>query len=231
MWTNGIVRHHLPAQAVHLSPHHPVSSSSQPPVVGLLGGIGSGKSAIARGLAGHFKTVVIDADRIGHQVLTFPGVISLLRQAFGDAIFDGDQVDRKCLASAVFGDEPSHLQARCTLEQIVHPEIERVAQSQIAAAEASTELIVLDAAVMLEAGWDRLCDFLVFIETPFEDRLNRIHEQRDWTDDEIQRREASQLPLDEKRKAADFVVDNSGSLEQSICQLTQFLTEKLAAHG
>lgn len=206
---------------------HPVSPSSQPPVVGILGGIGSGKSAVARGLAEHFRTVVIDADRIGHQVLTFPEVISQLKTAFGDVIFDGLAVDRKRLAALVFGDESQHREARQTLERIVHPEIDRVTQSLIAAADASTELIVLDAAVMLEAGWDRLCDFLVFVETPFKHRLNRIREQRDWTSDELQRREASQLPLDEKRKAADFVVDNSGLLEQSIQQLTQFVTEKL----
>jgi len=196
--------------------------------VGILGGIGSGKSAVANGLARHFRTVVIDADWIGHQVLTFPRIIQQLRRAFGDSIFDGDQVDRKRVAALVFGDEPRHRDARRTLEQIVHSEIGRVAQSQIEAADKSTELIVLDAAVMLEAGWDRLCDFLVFVDTPVEDRLNRIRQQRDWTADELQRREASQLPLDEKRKAADFVVNNSGSLAESVLQLTELVRARLA---
>ncbi len=196
--------------------------------MGILGGIGSGKSAVANGLARHFRTVVIDADRIGHQVLTFPRIIQQLRRAFGDSIFDGDQVDRKRVAALVFGDEPQHRDARRTLEQIVHSEIGRVAQSQIEAADKSTELIVLDAAVMLEAGWDRLCDFLVFVDTPVEDRLNRIRQQRDWTADELQRREASQLPLDEKRKAADFVVNNSGSLPESVQQLMEFVRARLA---
>lgn len=196
--------------------------------MGILGGIGSGKSAVANGLARHFRTVVIDADWIGHQVLTFPRIIQQLRRAFGDSIFDGDQVDRKRVAALVFGDEPRHRDARRTLEQIVHSEIGRVAQSQIEAADKSTELIVLDAAVMLEAGWDRLCDFLVFVDTPVEDRLNRIRQQRDWTADELQRREASQLPLDEKRKAADFVVNNSGSLAESVLQLTELVRARLA---
>ncbi len=206
-----------------------MSELSQPPVVGILGGIGSGKSAVARGLANCFKSVVIDADRIGHQVLLFPEVVSRLRTAFGEAIFDGEQIDRKRMAALVFGDEPRQCEARQTLERIVHPEIEQVTQSLIAAADASTELIILDAAVMLEAGWDRLCDYLVFVDTPFEDRLNRIRTQRDWTADELQAREASQLPLEEKRKAADFVVDNSGSLEASIEQLTRFVSEKQLA--
>jgi dephospho-CoA kinase len=194
--------------------------------VGILGGIGSGKSAVARGLAERFRSVVIDADRIGHQVLVFPEVITQLRTVFGEAIFDGDQVDRKRLAVLVFGDEPRHREAREALERIVHPEIARVAQSLIADADASTELIVLDAAVMLEAGWEKLCDFLVFVDTPFDDRLSRIRGQRGWTVDDLHAREASQLPLDEKRKAADFVVDNSGSLEESIEQLMRFVAQK-----
>lgn len=215
------------------SPDHPqpVSVTSQPPVLGILGGIGSGKSAVANGLADHFKTVVIDADQIGHQVLTFPHIIQQLRQAFGDAILDGDQVDRRRVAALVFGDEPQHLEARRTLEQIVHPEIGRVAQSLVESADASTELIVLDAAVMLEAGWSQLCDFLVFVDAPVEDRLNRIRQQRDWTADELQRREASQLPLDEKRKAADFVVNNSGSLAESVRQLTEFVRSRLSSRS
>jgi dephospho-CoA kinase len=206
----------------------PVYSFGQPLVLGVLGGIGSGKSAVARGLADHFAALVIDADRIGHQVLTFPHIISQLRTAFGDAIFDGEQVDRKRLAALVFGDEADQQNARQTLELIVHPEIRRVTQSQIAAAEPSIELVVLDAAVMLEAGWAGQCDFLVFVDTPFETRLNRIREKRHWNADELERREASQLPLDEKRQAADFIVDNSGSLERSIAQLAEFVTQRLS---
>ena len=205
-----------------------MSVSHKPPVLGILGGIGSGKSAVANGLADHFKTVVIDADQIGHQVLKFPHIIQQLRQAFGDAILNGDQVDRKRVAALVFGDEPHHHEARRTLEHVVHPEIGRVAQSQVESADTSTELIVLDAAVMLEAGWSQLCDFLVFVDTPVDDRLNRIRQQRDWTASELQRREASQLPLEEKRKAADFVVNNSGSLAESIRQLTEFVRSRLS---
>lgn len=206
-----------------------MSDFSQPPVVGIVGGIGSGKSAVARGLADHFSTVVIDADEIGHQVLTFPQTIDQLRLAFGDAVFDGEQVDRKRLAALVFGDKPQQRDALQTLERIVHPEIDRVIQSRIEAAEDSTELTVLDAAVMLEAGWNRHCDFLVFIDTPFDHRLNRVREQRDWTGEELKRREASQLPLEKKQEAADFIVDNSGSLEHSIQQLLQFVNAKLAS--
>ena len=82
---------------------------------------------------------------------------------------------------------------------------------------------------MLEAGWNRHCDFLVFIDTPFDHRLNRVREQRGWTGEELKRREASQLPLEKKQEAADFIVDNSGSLEHSIQQLLQFVNAKLAS--
>ena len=209
----------------------PVSRSIQPPVVGIVGGIGSGKSAVARGLADKVSTDVIDADAIGHQVLTFPQTIEQLRLAFGDAVFDDEHVDRKRLATLVFGDKPHQRDALQTLERIVHPQIDRVIQSRIEAATDSTELIILDAAVMLEAGWNRQCDFLVFIDTPFEHRLNRVREQRDWTTDELKRREASQLSLEEKQEAADFIVDNSGSLENSIQQLLKFVNDNLASRG
>lgn len=205
-----------------------MSPSRQPVVAGILGGIGSGKSAVARGLAEQFRGVLIDADRIGHQVLKFPEVILQIRQAFGDTVFDGDQIDRRRLASEVFGDHPDRQRSRRLLEQIVHPEIDRVVQSQLATA-GSADLVLLDAAVMLEAGWNRHCDFLIFVDTPLEDRVRRVREQRNWTESELQQRESSQLPIEEKRSAADFIVDNSGTLDQAIRQAAGFISGRLSS--
>jgi dephospho-CoA kinase len=76
---------------------------------------------------------------------------------------------------------------------------------------------VLDAALMIEAGWDQLCDHLVFVEASREQRLQRALE-RGWTESEFQRREATQLPLDVKRARADSIIDNSGTLRETLQQ-------------
>ena len=196
-------------------------------VVGILGGIGSGKSAVSRGLSNHFKTFLIDADRVGHDVLGIPTVQDDIRQAFGDSVFDEAEICRKSLARKVFGSEIHHQQALIKLEKIVHPEIRRQVESQLADIPDETDVVVLDAAVMLEAGWNDLCDTIVFVDTPSETRLQRVEENRDWTADELRRRESSQVSLDDKRGVSQLIVDNSGSLENAVQQLASFIEQKL----
>jgi dephospho-CoA kinase len=191
--------------------------------VGFIGGIGSGKSAVSRGLSNTFQTLTIDADRIGHEVLGMQSVKDRIRQAFGDVVFDGTEVCRKLLAREVFGSDTHNKQARIRLEEIVHPEIRRQVEKQLSDIPDDIEIIVLDAAVMLETGWNDLCDSIIFVDAPFEVRLGRVQENRDWTADELRRREASQLSIEEKRAAAQFIVDNSGTLENAIKQLVPFI--------
>jgi dephospho-CoA kinase len=200
-----------------------VSSQTQPVVAGILGGIGSGKSAVARGLSDHLSVLIIDADRIGHDVLTFPQIKDQIRQSFGDDVFDGNDVDRKQLAALVFGSDPQHSRSLKILESIVHPEIRRQVELQIQQADGNRDVVVLDAAVMLEAGWNDLCDFIVFVDTPFEVRLDRVQRNRGWSEDELRRREASQVPLERKRLASQFVIDNSASLENAVQQFVSCL--------
>lgn len=204
-----------------------MSTRSKTFVVGILGGIGSGKSAVSRGLSNHFKTHLIDADRVGHDVLSIPTVKGDLRRDFGDSVFDGAEICRKSLARQVFGSENHHQQSLIKLEKIVHPEIRRQVEKQLAEVSEETEVVVLDAAVMLEAGWNDLCDTIVFIDTPFETRLKRVEENRGWTADELRRRESSQVSLDDKRAVSEFVVDNSSNLENAIEQLASFIKQKL----
>ena len=200
-----------------------MSSQTQPVVAGILGGIGSGKSAVARGLSDHLSVLIIDADRIGHDVLTFPQIKDQIRQSFGDDVFDGNDVDRKQLAALVFGSDPQHSRSLKILESIVHPEIRRQVELQIQQADGNRDVVVLDAAVMLEAGWNDLCDFIVFVDTPFEVLLDRVQRNRGWSEDELRRREASQVPLERKRLASQFVIDNSASLENAVQQFVSCL--------
>lgn len=192
-------------------------------VVGILGGIGSGKSAVSKGLSTYFQTLTIDADQIGHEVLSISTVKDDIRRIFGDDVFNGAEICRKSLAHQVFGSEIHHKQALEKLESIVHPEIRRGVEQQLSEAPGVTDVVLLDAAVMLEAGWDDLCDHIVFVEVPFEIRLTRVQSNRGWTADELRRREASQISIDEKRNASTFIVDNSGSLEDAVKQLVSFI--------
>src|SRR5271166_2001499 len=98
---------------------------------------------------------------------------------------------------------------------MVHPWIKERIRAEVAAASAdrAVRLIVLDAAVMLEAGWDGVCDRLVYVDAPRAIRLRRVAGQRGWADDELELRERSQLPLTQKAARADHVLENATTLD------------------
>ncbi|MFG0335662.1 MAG: dephospho-CoA kinase [Maioricimonas sp. JB049] len=207
-------------------------TTSNVPVVGLIGGIGSGKSALARWVAGRLNVRILDADSAGHRALGDDGVRQRLCEQLGDEILDeSGAVSRPRLAAIVFGTSPEHRQRREVLEQIVHPVIgdDLRAQLREAAADPGVELILLDAALLLEAGWDGMCDAVVFVDTPRTIRLQRVQGNRNWSEDELQRREANQQSVTEKRAAADAVVDNSRSLEVAGGQFLEWFERQYRA--
>jgi dephospho-CoA kinase len=179
------------------------------PVVGIVGGIGAGKSLVADALArrgGH----LIPADQLGHEALRQEDVKRVVVERFGPAVLDeGGAVSRRRLGARVFGDEAE----RRALEAIVFPYIGRRVGEEIARAAgvAGARFVVLDAAVMLEAGWAGACDRILFVDAPRDVRLARLRATRGWTEEELRRREAAQLPLEEKRRRADAVIDNAGT--------------------
>jgi dephospho-CoA kinase len=180
-------------------------------VVGLVGGIGSGKSRVAGAFAER-GACVIDGDRIAHEALREPDVIGQVIARWGKDLLDGQgQIQRRKLAAIVFA-QPTE---RRSLEAIMHPRIkERIrAEVERAQADPSVRFIVLDAAVMLEAGWHDVCQRLIYLDTPRDLRLQRLAQQRGWTVEEVEARENAQLPLTWKATKADYVVNNSGSLE------------------
>ncbi|MCA9114224.1 MAG: dephospho-CoA kinase [Planctomycetaceae bacterium] len=201
------------------------------PVIGLIGGIGSGKSSVAREFARTGSAVVLDADHAGHLALEQADIKSRIRSRFGAEVFDSEgKVLRKQLAQLVFGSSSRHRQALHDLEQILHPAIREVFDRAIeqARAEGTAEVILLDAAVLLEAGWQDRCDAVVFVNTPPAIRRERILIKRGWSEEELQRREASQLSLEEKQRRSDYHLDNSGSLADASRQLGQFISQTVA---
>jgi dephospho-CoA kinase len=207
------------------------------PVIGLIGGIGSGKSAVARGLMARRKLVLIDADAVGHQVLKLEAVKKLIKSRFGGGVFDPQgEVDRSKLAKRVFGQDEAAQMARRALNEIVHPRIGEAIHDQIETARetarrepGAVQGVLLDAAILLETGWKDMCDAIVFVDAAPHVREKRVRETRGWTISEWKKREDSQLNLETKRKAADVIINNSGSLDVAVDELEQFLAREFLA--
>jgi len=214
------------------SPSQPVPAG--PPVIGVIGGIGSGKSFIAREYARRWPVAIIDGDVAGHRVLEEPAVIEQLHEAFGNEVITAEgRVDRQRVSQRVFGPARAEVEARDTLEKIVHPRIQQLLSEQIAEArrQPGLQAILLDAAVLLETGWRSLCGVIVFIECPWEERLERVRQSRGWTAADLAAREASQLPLDQKRKEADCVIVNSQQHPAELPSLEQILHQSSRLPG
>ena len=170
--------------------------------------------------------IIIDADRIGHEVLDFPEIQEKIRAKFGSVVFnDQGKVDRSELARLVFGESKLQQTSLKQLESIVHPVIHRRLEQEIASARSLNQVdaILLDAAVIVEAGWKDLCDQIVYIDCPFQQRQKRVIQNRGWSEAELMKRENHQLPLSEKRKLADGVIQNGLDLESAGLELSKFI--------
>ena len=187
-------------------------------IIGILGGVASGKSAVAARLK-ELGAAVLDADIVAHEVLTEATTKAAIRERFGNGVFDGDDVNRSALARVVFADTNQGRSALADLEAIMHPRIGQRLQKKIQ--EIDAEIVVLDAAVMMKAGWHQLCDVLLFVEVAPEVRVQRSL-ARGWSEEEVATREAKQTPVAQKRAAADFIIDNSGELQDTYAQVDQF---------
>ena len=183
-------------------------------VVGIAGGIACGKSLVARQFH-RLGAKVLDVDRIGHRVLQDPEVLEAIRTEWGDCILSADgNVDRKALADIVFASEPDGQPSQLEiLERLTHPRITELVKQELLQLKLdnSVPAVVLDAPVMFKAGWDRLCDKIIFVDVPFELRAERAMASRNWSQDELNARENRQLPLAEKQKRATNTIDNSGT--------------------
>ncbi len=186
-----------------------MTESRRIPVIGLAGGIGAGKSAVAAVLA-DAGCVVSDSDRDAAEVLADPKVVATLRSWWGDEVVASDgSVDRSVVATRIFGDA----EARRRLEAIVHPEVHRRREARFAAAPADVVAFVIDAPLLFEAGLAESCDAVLFVDAPWSSRLVRVAEHRGWDESELRRREKAQLPLEEKRRRATLVIENDSDAE------------------
>jgi len=185
-------------------------------VVGLAGGVGSGKSTVAaifikQGARG------IDADALGHRVLDLPAVRAGLVRDWGEEILRDGRVDRAALARLAFRSRKSVAR----LNRRVHPEILKEIRRRI---EKARGWVVLDAALLYETGADALCDRVVFVSAPRALRARRVR-SRGWGPGELKRRERFQLPVVYKKKKADYVIDNAGPTTRTVEQTRKICDE------
>lgn len=199
-----------------------MTSAQRKPVLGLVGGIGAGKSTVADALVRHGGRVVA-GDPLGHEALEQPDILARVVEIWGerDILTPAGKVDRKKFGWIVF---PSPVE-RSRLEHLVHPYIEKRIREEIdkASADPAVRFVVLDAAVMLEAGWNGECDKLIYVDAPRPVRLDRVQRQRHWTDHDLANREAVQMPPEKKKERADVVVDNGGPPEATIAQVDELV--------
>lgn len=191
-------------------------------VIGICGGVASGKSLVARELE-RLGAVIVDADRLGHETLENPEVKEAIRHRWGASVFNADgQVDRPAVAAIVFGPPPDGPTELRFLEQVTHPLIGRKLRERMQQLEQQqVPAVVLDAPVMFRAGWDKHCDYILFVDASRQERLNRAR-QRGWTESQLQAREAAQESLEWKQQRATHVIDNSGTPAQTAFQIQRF---------
>ena len=188
------------------------------PVIGLAGGIGAGKSQVAR-ILGELGAAVIDSDALAGEALDDEEVIAAIRSAWGAAVLTADgRVDRTKLRR-VF----DHRNERRRLEALIHPRVARQREALVAhyGADPRVAAIVLDSPLLFEAGVAASCDAIVFVDCDDAVRQARVAASRGWTPQQLQAREKAQKPLDFKKRRADYVVSNNSTVDELRRQVTE----------
>ena len=196
------------------------------PVIGIVGGIGSGKSVVAQAF-GQLGCLVIDADEQVRQAYKDYRVKQALKHWWGRMVVDPDgEIDRAAVARKVFA-HPDELRR---LEQLLHPMVtegrERVMKSH--ADDSQVVAFVWDIPLLLETGLQEQCDAVVFIDAPVEQRLARIAATRGWDAEQLDSREKLQMPLDKKREISEYVIVNTAGVDDLHAQVREVLSRILA---
>jgi dephospho-CoA kinase len=191
-------------------------------LVGLTGGIGSGKSTVARMLEER-GAVVFDADVLAREAVEpgTPGHDAVVERFGPNVLLPGGALDRDALASIVFADPA----ARRDLEAIVHPEVRRLFAEGCERYEGTDTVVVFSAPLLVETGMHTAFDVLVVVSASVQEQMRRLLRDRGMSEAAIRTRIDAQLPLEEKAAVADVIVDNEGSPAELEAQVDRVWTE------
>ncbi|MBU1653005.1 dephospho-CoA kinase [bacterium] len=187
--------------------------------IGLTGGLGSGATEAARYLESKGYHIV-SGDKTGHQTLLSPSVKSALVKRFGEGILSSaGEIDRRKLGEIVFSDD----QARVDLNHIIHPVLLQYLRREVTRTEAEKGVVIVDAALIYEWALQSYFDVMIVVNAPLQDRIARAVARDNSSEDLIRQRIAAQMPLEDKAKLADYVIDNVGSVSDLHAKLDQVL--------
>ncbi|KAF0495426.1 dephospho-CoA kinase [Pediococcus acidilactici] len=190
-------------------------------ILGLTGGIAMGKSTISNFLRDK-GIPIVDADEIAHAVLEFKAVKVQLVKAFGTPILNEQkQVDRKQLGEIVFGESKKLGELNQIVQPVIRQEIIRQLKSFT-----TESVVVLDAPVLFEQGYETLVDCIMVVSTTPAEQLQRLMERDHLTREDAQKRIDAQMPIEIKQKKADVTIDSSGSIEATQKQVIEWLVKQ-----
>jgi dephospho-CoA kinase len=200
-----------------------VDNSEKKPLIGIVGGVASGKSTVAAELK-RLGCAVIDADAIAHALLEEPAVHAAVVKRFGLAILgNAGEIDRRKLALTVFADA----QELAALNGILHPRVLQRVEEAIERYERTDTVraVALDMPLLVEVGWADRCDRVIFVDSSFERRAERARRKGLLTEEEIKIRENSQISLDSKAKLADNTIDNNSDFSTLVRQIQDIFSD------
>ena len=197
-------------------------------VIGLTGGIGTGKSTVSQILRKK-KFPVIDLDTISHEVIKIPKVIEKIVENFGKEVLENSgnfenknnaiQISREKLGKIIFENK----EKRLLLNSIMHPEILHTMREQISKYKKNNKIIFVEIQLLFEVQWEKEFDYILLISAKKSTQIRRILERDKRSENDALNIINSQLPLDEKKKRSDFVIENDGNIEELKEKIDKFL--------
>ena len=197
-------------------------------VIGLTGGIGTGKSTVSQILQ-EKKFPVIDLDTISHEVIKIPKVIEKIVENFGKEVLENSgnfenennaiRISREKLGKIIFENK----EKRLLLNSIMHPEILHVMREQISKYKKNNKIIFVEIQLLFEVQWEKEFDYILLISAKKSTQIRRILERDKRSENDALNIINSQMPLDEKKKRSDFVIENDGNIEELKEKIDKFL--------
>jgi dephospho-CoA kinase len=206
-----------------------VDKPKRKPIIGILGGVGSGKSTVAAEF-GKLGCAVIDADKIAHKLLDKPIVKKKVVSFFGHVVLNrGGKINHRKLADIVFADGDK----LAALNKIIHPLVLKEVRKLIKKAKGQKRVkaIVLDMPLLMEVGWAKRCDKLIFVECKQRIRAKRAKKMGILDENMLKIRENFQISLDKKKSIADNIIDNNSGFSALAGQVTDIFSGIMGNQG